>query len=116
MQYYDEKMMQWNKTRKRSNAEKVNDKTKDHQRKKEQLGHRVQVLRVLVRRHYAAKRDAFTEDQFCKQVEAVLDNVLHKYDYDLEHCIDSFRKIVPALQSVPTVCTVCEYRPPFCLC
>ena len=99
-----------------SEAVKVIAKEKSHAKRKIELGHRVQVLRVLIRKYYGDKKLQYTEDDFSKHCEAVLDNMLSRFDYDLEMIIDSWRNVEPALKQTPIVCVKCSYRPVFCLC
>lgn len=91
-------------------------KEKQHARQKRDLGHRIQVLRVLVRNYYRERRFKMTELDFINHCEAVLDNMLAKYDYDLESIIDKWRTVVPTLTDSPDVCQTCTYRPVFCRC
>ena len=89
---------------------------RQHRRLKAKLEHRVHVLRVLIRRYYENKRKHYSEYDFSAHCEAVLDNVLHRYEYDLEGIIDRWRKLVSKLKEHPVVCRVCNYRAPFCQC
>jgi hypothetical protein len=100
----------------RSDAHKVVAMEKSHSRKKEALGHRVQVLRVLIRNYYKEKQLSFLEGDFVNHCEAVLDNMLSRFSYDLEMIIDSWRNIVPELKQQPITCEKCGYRPVFCRC
>lgn len=93
--YYDDMMIKWTRTRKKTEIEKIMINEKSHRDTKRELGHRVQILRVLIRRYYAEKRKKFSEDNFSKNCEAVLDNVLSRYDYQLELLIDKWRGVVP---------------------
>lgn len=87
-----------------------------HKREKAKLGDRVQVLRVLIRKYYAKRRLETNEDRFCKNCEAVLDNYLYRYRYDLETLIDKFRTVVPKDKENPYTCDKCLYRVPWCRC
>ena len=89
--YYDEIMLAWSKQRKKSEIEKVIDMEKTFTEKKRNLGGRVQVLRVVVRQFYKKYRPNMQEWNFSKQCERVLDNMLAKYDFDVEQVIDQFR-------------------------
>lgn len=62
-----------------------------HENRKKALGHRVQVLRVLVRRLYEHKRLSMNEFEFNVRVEKYLDNFLVKYEYNLERAIRVLR-------------------------
>jgi len=99
-----------------SDARKVIVFEKVHKQKKDSLGHRVHILRVLIQRFYREKRDLFTPVDYIKHCEAVLDNTLSRFDYDLEGVIDSWRAITPALGQTPATCEKCGYRPVFCRC
>lgn len=91
-------------------------KEKYHRNRKGVLGGRVQVLRVLIRNYYRDKRLKYTEYDFIRHCEAVLDNVLARYEYDIERIIDGWRKVTPKLKEYPATCPECGYRPPFCNC
>jgi hypothetical protein len=87
-----------------------------HVLKKKSLGARVQVLRVLVRNYYLSKKEKYTEYDFIRHCEAVLDNTLVKYSYDLENIISLWANVSPSLKDYPITCKNCGYRPPFCGC
>lgn len=101
---------------KNSMVQKVIKMDKNHKSKKCAMGSRVQILRVLIQRYYAEKREILDEMTFQKNCEAVLDNTLAKYNYDLEEIIAKWRQVVPKLKEYPIICKVCGYRPVFCLC
>ncbi len=93
----------------------VNERVKLHAQKKKELGGRVQVCRILIQKYYNIKRLEYaSEDDYIKCCEAVLDNVLVRYDYDIEKIIDKWREVSPALKRYPDTCDKCGYRPPFC--
>ena len=96
--------------------EKIIFKEKLHKLKKVALGPRVQILRVLIQRYYQDKRDLYTNRDYLKNCEAVLDNMLCKFNYELEDIIDKWRTVAPALKTYPTTCEKCGYRPVFCSC
>lgn len=64
---------------------------KFHGSRKMALGHRVQVLRVLVRRLHYDKRPNMSEFEFNVRCEKYLDNLLFKYEYRLEKAIGFIR-------------------------
>lgn len=92
------------------------DRDNGHMRKKAKLGHRVQVLRVLIINYYRNRRYEYNEDDFMKHCEAVLDNTLARFNYNLEAIIDKWREVASEFKDYPSTCKLCEYRPPFCLC
>lgn len=99
-----------------SGTEKARAVEEMHRKQKDAIGFRLQVTRVLVRRYYQDKRDHLTEFDFTRHCEAVLDNMLCRYNYDNEAIIDKWREILPLLKQTPMVCEACGYRPVFCLC
>jgi hypothetical protein len=99
-----------------SNIDSVTLKEKEHSRKKSDIGGRVQVLRVLIRNYYYDKREKYTEYDFIRHCEAVLDNMLAKYTYNIEGIIDMWRTLKSKLKKTPIICGDCGYRPPFCGC
>lgn len=99
-----------------SNIEGVIFKEKQHRKMKGDLSGRVQILRVLIRNYYDERRLKYTEYDFIRHCEAVLDNMLAKYQYNLEVIIDMWRGVSPQLKWEPIVCVTCGYRPPFCGC
>lgn len=99
-----------------SNIDSVMLKEKEHRRKKSVMRGRLQVLRVLLRNYYSEKKLKYTEYDFIRHCEAVLDNMLAKYDYNVELIIDMWRSVTIQLNDYPVVCVICGYRPPFCNC
>jgi hypothetical protein len=100
-----------------SNIDKVVSCEKMHKSKKGVIAGRVQVLRVLIIQYYKDKRYKYTEYDFLRHCEAVLDNTLAKYEYDIEHLICSWMNMTPSLfKEYPVTCHNCGYRPPFCGC
>jgi hypothetical protein len=98
----------------KSNLEGVIFREKAHKHAKQEIAGRVQVLRVLVQRYYADRREKYSESDYTKHCEAVIDNMLVKYEYNVEHIIDKWRTVAPELKIDPIVCKGCGYRPPFC--
>ena len=99
----------------KSKIECVKEMEKAHKLKKLELSGRVQVSRVLVQRYYDIKRAEYcNEDDYIKNCEAVLDNLLVRYEYNIDLIIEKWQKIVPALKRYPDICDTCGYRPPFC--
>lgn len=93
----------------------VNERVKFHAQQKKELGGRVQVCRILIQKYYTIKRLEYgSEDDYIKSCEAVLDNVLVRYNYDIELIIDKWREVQPKLKHYPDTCGTCGYRPPFC--
>ena len=99
-----------------SNIDDVIIKEKEHRQKKSDTRGRVQVLRVFIRNYYNEKKLKYTEYDFIRHCEAVLDNMLAKYDYNIELIIDMWRSVTSQLKDEPIVCIECGYRPPFCGC
>ena len=64
-----------------------------HGNRKKALGHRVQVLRVLVRTFHDGKRIGMNENEFNARCESYLDKLLRKYDYRIEEAINHLRKV-----------------------
>lgn len=91
---------------------------KSHRRKKEGLGDRLVVMRALLIRLYEHERQNLDENDFCKYIEAELDNCLYFYEYDLERCIDVVRLAGKDnwADKFPIFCKKCDYRPVFCIC
>lgn len=93
------------------------DKLLQHLRRKKSLGHRVEILRILIRRIMVEIRDQKSSDQSTfivndSTVEAIVDLELANYEYDLEKAIDSCRCMAPE----PVLFCKCGYRHPFCSC
>lgn len=103
-------------TKDTSNIDSVILREKEHRRRKSDAGGRVQVLRVLIRNYYDNRRLKYQEYDFIRHCEAVLDNILAKYHYNVECLIDMWRNVTPQLKWEPVVCVTCGYRPPFCGC
>lgn len=113
--YIEEKERAKDAKAKESLAFLVNEKVRLHEKKKKELEGRVHVCRILVQRYYSVRRAEYaSEDDYIKSCEAVLDNVLVRYDYDIELTIDKWREVTPALKHYPDTCSKCGYRPPFC--
>lgn len=102
-------------SRGRSMIDHVKELEKSHKFMKKELGGRVQVTRILIQRYYESKILEYPNyDDYIKNCEAVLDNLLVRYEYNIELIIDKWRNIVPALKRYPDICDKCGYRPPFC--
>jgi len=95
---------------------KVSTLEKTHKKRKNEIGFRLEVSRILIRRYYQSKRDLYSEDDFSKHCEAVLDNVLCRFNYDNEMIIEKWRAVAPTLKQSPGTCEKCDYRPVFCRC
>lgn len=90
---------------------------KAHSDRKKSLGHRVQILRVLIKR--------FLNDSECREmvnyqgtlindkaIEDYLDTELSNFDYDLEAAVTMYRHYTPD----PVLTCKCAYQAPFCSC
>ncbi len=114
-QYIEEREREKDAKGKESLAYVVNQMVKFHAQQKRELGGRVQVCRILIQRYYESKRLEYaSEDDYIKSCEAVLDNVLVRYEYNIELIIDKWRTVTPTLKRYPDTCEKCGYRPPFC--
>lgn len=113
--YFENQQLAENKKAKESQVLLANERSRSHYKKKKELGGRVQVCRILIQRYYNIRRDEFaSEDDYIKSCEAVLDNVLVRYEYNIELIIDKWKDIVPKLKKYPDTCKNCGYKPPFC--
>lgn len=82
---------QFEKNEKKIMGEKLS-RVKFHPTKKFILGERVQILRVLVRNMFKEKIKEIGYKDYVKRCEKYLDNILIKFDYDLELAIDCMRR------------------------
>lgn len=95
----------------------IKDKLLEHLKRKKSLGHRIEILRILVRRimisiKYENKKNRNTFIVNDKTVEEIVDYELAHHGYDLENAIDSCRSTAPE----PELFCKCGYQPPFCSC
>jgi hypothetical protein len=81
--------------------------------RKQALGSRVQVLRVLVAALHHQKRYTMEERDFVRRVEKYLDALLVRRRFLLETAIDDMRKKV-SVYYPSIVCDTCGYVKPFC--
>lgn len=83
----------------------------EHLERKQALGHRIQILRVLLSRFIKPVNPIAIFPTY-GEIEEYLDDVLIKHDYDLEDAIATYSNIVDA----PVLMCKCGYMPPFCRC
>jgi hypothetical protein len=88
-----------------------------HLKRKKSLGHRIQILRILIWRILNDIRHEKNTGQAAfivndSAVESLIDYEIIHHDYDLEAAIDSCRSAARE----PVLFCKCGYQPPFCSC
>lgn len=102
--------------------ENYSQRLKSHSVLKKNLGPRIEVLRVLIRRFLSNPSNRrmvnYRVDRLMNDsaIEVYLDNELKNFEYDLEAIIGVYQKCVSPLQSSSTQCALCSYRGVFCGC
>ncbi|MHB1947066.1 MAG: hypothetical protein ACYCQI_02985 [Gammaproteobacteria bacterium] len=86
----------------------------EHREKKQSLGHRVQVLRVLAQRYLEGNADTSLASKTidAQVIEGCLDDALIQFNYDVEAVINFYKSLV----SPPVISCKCGYQHPFCIC
>lgn len=87
--------------------------SEEHQEKKQALGYRLDILRILLRRFMEHSLPNNPDIKISiKSVEERLDSTLQDYDYNLTEAINFFNSITPT----PILTCKCGFNPPFCSC
>ena len=79
----------------------------------DQLGPRLHILKTLVYRYHAKGKEIANVQT---KIQAFIENLLVKHDYDLEKLITEYRKITLPLQDYNLICEQCRYLHQFCRC